>query len=152
VEGEHGSSIIFCFVLGFGFYFLWVVVSFAQMFPPIFDEMKGVCLGWGGLQLMFVTAASHRSEKFFPNPDKFDPSRFEGGSPPQPYTYYPFGGGARLCLGYEFARVEMLIFIHYVVLNYEFEMIEPGEKISRHPSFPKFEKSCQIRIRKRQVV
>lgn len=105
-----------------------------------------------GWRLIFSAAAAYRSEEFFPSPDKFDPSRFDGGSPPQPYTYYPFGGGPRMCLGNEFARVQMLIFIHYVVLNYEFEMIEPGEKINRITGFPKFEKECQIRIRKRQVV
>ncbi|KAG0570905.1 hypothetical protein KC19_6G196400 [Ceratodon purpureus] len=104
-----------------------------------------------GWKFLFSTAASHRSEKFFPNPDKFDPSRFEGQSAPPPYTYVPFGGGPRLCLGYEFARLEMLIFLHYVTLNYEFEMVEPDEKIIRAPSFPKFEKGMHLGIRRRQV-
>ena len=101
-------------------------------------------------QLIFWTATSNRQEKFFPNPLKFDPSRFEDGKAPQLHTYIPFGGGTRLCLGYEFARVQMLIFIHYVVLNYDFEMVEPDEKITRAPFFPAFEKGCRIKLRRRQ--
>ena len=109
--------------------------------------MKLLSCSW---QLMFLAAASHMQDKFFPDPLKFDPSRFADGKAPQLYTYVPFGGGPRLCLGYEFARIEMLIFIHYVVLNYEFEMVEPDERITRASTFPAFEKGCRIKLRRRQ--
>ncbi|KAL3682258.1 hypothetical protein R1sor_000280 [Riccia sorocarpa] len=56
---------------------------------------------------------SHYNPKYFKDPFKFDPSRWE--KRPPPFTYLPFGGGVHLCLGYEFARMEMLIFIHHLV-------------------------------------
>lgn len=43
----------------------------------------------------------HRDERYFPNPDKFDPERFsdENKGNIKPFTYYPFGSGPRNCIG-----------------------------------------------------
>lgn len=43
----------------------------------------------------------HFDEKYYPNPEKFDPDRFtpENISARPPYTYLPFGDGPRMCLG-----------------------------------------------------
>ncbi|KAM1987394.1 hypothetical protein ACFX15_034661 [Malus domestica] len=40
----------------------------------------------------------HKNAAYFPEPFKFDPSRFEGKCP-APYTFVPFGGGPRMCPG-----------------------------------------------------
>jgi cytochrome P450 len=40
-----------------------------------------------------------------PDPYRFDPSRFA--SRPQPFTWIPFGGGRRRCIGAAFAAMEM---------------------------------------------
>lgn len=40
-------------------------------------------------------------------------------------TYTPFGGGPRLCPGYELARVEISVFLHHLVTSYSWE---PSEK------------------------
>ncbi|PKI76230.1 hypothetical protein CRG98_003341 [Punica granatum] len=44
--------------------------------------------------------STHKYPKYFPNPEKFDPSRYEG-SGPAPYSFVHFGGGPRMCLGME---------------------------------------------------
>jgi cytochrome P450 family 26 subfamily A len=78
------------------------------------------------------------SPKYFPNPKKFDLDRFKGkGSPP--LAYIPFGGGPHICLGYEFARLEMVVFLNYSVFNYEWSTVDPNEKVVR-PSFPSSKK------------
>nr|PNR43492.1 hypothetical protein PHYPA_015873 [Physcomitrium patens] len=101
-----------------------------------------------GWTLIWSVARSHMSPKFFPDPEKFDPSRFEGSGPP-PYVFIPFGGGPHICLGNEFARLEMLLFLHHIVLNYEWEMVDPNEQVSITP-VTHFKKGLELILRKRR--
>lgn len=71
---------------------------------------------------------THTDPSFFPDDQKFDPSRFEGAGP-APYSYVPFGGGPRMCLGKEFARLEILIFLHNIVKKFRWNLLIPDEKI-----------------------
>ncbi len=45
--------------------------------------------------------AFHHDERYFPDPEKFDPERFsqENKLKIKPYTYLPFGDGPRICIG-----------------------------------------------------
>ncbi|KAF3661602.1 Beta-amyrin 28-oxidase [Capsicum annuum] len=81
--------------------------------------------GWKTLWNVYST---HKNPKYFPEPEKFDPCRFEG-SGPAPYSFVPFGGGPRMCPGKEYARLETLVFIHNVVSNFKLEKLVPHEKI-----------------------
>nr|XP_023018113.1 cytochrome P450 9e2-like isoform X1 [Leptinotarsa decemlineata] len=59
--------------------------------------------------------AIHRDPKYYPDPDRFDPERFndENKLKINPYTYAPFGFGPRNCIGSRFALLETkLIFFH----------------------------------------
>jgi cytochrome P450 len=49
----------------------------------------------GYMQIHWTVKSTHGKSEYFSNPDKFDPSRFEGDGPP-PYTFVPFGGGPRI--------------------------------------------------------
>ncbi|KAH9548171.1 hypothetical protein CY35_11G074800 [Sphagnum magellanicum] len=100
------------------------------------------------LELFWHLGRSHMSPQFFPNPERFDPDRFEGLGPP-PFIYMPFGGGPRICLGAEFARTEMVVFLHYLVLNYEWNMVDPNEGVVRNP-LPVFQKGLPLKIRMKQ--
>ncbi|HTX46631.1 MAG TPA: cytochrome P450 [Solirubrobacteraceae bacterium] len=57
----------------------------------------------------------HRDPKLFPQPRRFDPDRFLADDAPDTYTWVPFGGGTRRCLGASFAQMEMRIVIARVL-------------------------------------
>jgi cytochrome P450 len=49
-----------------------------------------------------------------PDPEAFRPERFLEGAP-EPYTWIPFGGGVRRCLGAAFAQLEMRVVISAIL-------------------------------------
>ncbi|KAL5995038.1 hypothetical protein ACLOJK_025096 [Asimina triloba] len=81
-----------------------------------------------GWKISWSPYTTSKSEEYFPEPQKFDPWRFERDSP-IPYTFIPFGGGPRMCPGKEFARLEILVFLHNVVKRFKWEAIIPDEEI-----------------------
>ncbi|CAK9149841.1 unnamed protein product [Ilex paraguariensis] len=86
-----------------------------------------------GWKVHWSVYSTHKDPKYFLNPEKFDPSRFEG-SGPLPFTFVPFGGGPRMCPGSEFARLEILIFIHNLVTKFKWKKIIPDEKVIFDPA------------------
>lgn len=56
----------------------------------------------------------HRREDLYPDAERFDPDRFLG-KKTDPYTFFPFGGGVRRCIGMAFALQEMKIVIAAVL-------------------------------------
>ncbi|KAI8534049.1 hypothetical protein RHMOL_Rhmol10G0058600 [Rhododendron molle] len=97
-----------------------------------------------GSKLYWNPNSTHRNHKFFPEPQKFDPSRFEG-SGPAPYTFLPFGGGPRICPGKEFVRLQILVFMHHLVKRFRWEKLIPDEKVFYIP-LPSSEKGLPIRL------
>ncbi|GLJ26673.1 hypothetical protein SUGI_0519110 [Cryptomeria japonica] len=111
-----------------------------RMFPPIFGgfrktvediEYEGYIIpkGW---QLFWETSTSHRNPKIFKEPNKFDESHFDNQIPS--YTFTPFGGGPRICPGYDFAKIETMIFLHHLVTKWKWSLKDLKEKIICDPS------------------
>jgi len=50
--------------------------------------------------------STHRHPDFWPDPERFDPSRFLGEHDRPRYAWFPFGGGPRGCVGEHFAMLE----------------------------------------------
>ncbi|XP_050215637.1 beta-amyrin 6-beta-monooxygenase-like [Mercurialis annua] len=86
-----------------------------------------------GWKTHWTVHSTHKNPKYFEDPEKFDPSRFEGNGP-APYTFVPFGGGPLMCPGKEYARLEILIFMHNVVTKFKWKKLIPNEKIIYDPS------------------
>ena len=51
----------------------------------------------------------HQRDDLYPDAAAFRPERFLGADAPDTYTWIPFGGGTRRCLGASFAQMEMRI-------------------------------------------
>ncbi|KAK2988261.1 hypothetical protein RJ640_019453, partial [Escallonia rubra] len=84
-------------------------------------------------QAFWSAYSTHKDPNYFPNPEKFDPSRFEGNGA-LPFSFVPFGGGPSMCPGREYARLEILIFMHRLVTKFKWERLKPNEKIINEPS------------------
>lgn len=85
------------------------------------------------MQTHWTVHSTHKDPKHFPDPERFDPSRFEGKGP-APFTFVPFGGGPRMCPGKEFARLEILVFVHNMVKRFNLRKAIPDEQITYRPS------------------
>jgi cytochrome P450 len=79
----------------------------------------------------FVT---HRDERFFPDPLRFDPERFtpEAKSRRTRLTYFPFGAGARQCIGESFAWMEGTLLLATLAQRWRFHLI-PGHRVEPEP-------------------
>src|SRR5882724_11811556 len=62
-----------------------------------------------------------RRPDLYPEPDLFRPQRFLDGKQ-TPYDYFPFGGGARRCLGMAFAQFEMKVVLATVLSQLDLEL------------------------------
>lgn len=75
------------------------------------DEIRGVKIPKGKTVFMAVYSV-HRDPRFWDDPLKFDPGRFQTGENlKHPVCYLPFGGGPRKCIGFHFAYLEMTLAI-----------------------------------------
>jgi cytochrome P450 family 135 len=68
-----------------------------------------------GTEINPSIAAIHRRADRYPDPRDFRPERFLGEDAPDTYTWVPFGGGTRRCLGASFASFEMEVVIRRVL-------------------------------------
>lgn len=60
----------------------------------------------------------HRDSQTYPDPDRFDPARWHNFNP-SPYSYFPFGIGARYCLGKQLANFTIVSTLARVLNEYD---------------------------------
>jgi cytochrome P450 len=74
----------------------------------------------------------HRRADSYPGPREFRPERFLADHAPDTYTWVPFGGGTRRCLGASFALLEMKVVIKRVLERTELRAVsEKPEQVLR---------------------
>ena len=79
-------------------------------------------------------AVTHRQTEYWEEPDKFCPDRFELGNKSQQhqFAFFPFGGGARKCIGMHLALMELITTIAKCAQKFEFRLVDDqtvGDKV-----------------------
>lgn len=81
-----------------------------------------------GFSIMVSLLQLHSNPAEFPNPERFDPQRFIDGKP-STFSWVPFGGGTRRCVGAAFANMEMDVVLRTVLRHVTVQTTDaPGEK------------------------
>ncbi len=81
------------------------VIAFAGRVVRQPFELGGYLLA-PGMRILLAACLTHYDPALFPHPERFDPDRFLDRLP-DTYSWIPFGGGIRRCIGASFAHMEM---------------------------------------------
>ncbi len=120
-----------------------VIDECLRLYPPSWiydriakedDHFNGFDIPKGSRVIPFVYGL-HHSERLWPNPEVFDPSRFTKAARKERHNFahMPFGAGPRQCIGRNFAMLEMKLIIIKLLQRYEFEVVK-DHKIALLPS------------------
>jgi cytochrome P450 len=87
-----------------------------------------------GVIVLMSPYVMHRSPRYWPDAERFDPERFtnenQEGRPK--FTYYPFGGGARVCIGERFAWMEGVLALATLAQKWRLRL-EEGHRVALRP-------------------
>ncbi|PSQ49520.1 cytochrome P450 [Halobacteriales archaeon SW_6_65_15] len=123
-----------------------VIDEAMRLYPPVytmFREPKEP-VELGGYQIpedaavMLSQWAMHRSERHWDRPDAFDPDRWTRKTDRPRFTYFPFGGGPRHCIGKHLAKLEAKLILARTAQQYRLEYLGDGEldllpSLTMHP-------------------
>ncbi len=118
-------------------YPLQVIEETMRLYPPAWivdrepledDNYNGIPIK-KGRDVICLIYGVHRNPKYWENPEVFNPERFtpENKKKQEPYSYIPFGGGPRLCIGNNFALMEMQFALSMMIRRYKIEIIKDQE-------------------------
>lgn len=129
-----------------------------RLYPPVWvigrRAMEDLTIGPYEVPARTIVLTSqylmHRDTRYWPNADEFRPERWldeaEQAARPK-FAYFPFGGGARICVGESFAWMEGVLILAAIARRWRFESV-PGHPIVLSPSItlrPKFGLKATVR-------
>ena len=89
-------------------------------------EIAGYHVPAGAILLMsqYIT---HHDARWFTEPEAFQPARWtpEAKEARPKFSYYPFGGGNRLCIGEQFAWMEGVLVMATIGQHWRMRLVEP---------------------------
>jgi cytochrome P450 len=125
-----------------------VIEESMRLYPPAHtisraalaaDELDGVRVPRGAT-VVISPWVMHRHRKWWDDPERFDPSRFapERAAARPRFTYLPFGGGPRICIGAAFALTEAVAILATIARRYRLRLapdatVEPVGLITLRP-------------------
>lgn len=114
-----------------------VVQESLRLYPPAWTtdrvalkdvDINGKKIKKGTMVIPLIRSV-HRHPDFWENPDSFLPERFENEKAKSrvPFTFLPFGGGPRFCIGNNFSMIEMQLIVAYFCKQFDFELLSENE-------------------------
>jgi cytochrome P450 len=119
-----------------------VIQEGLRLYPPFWmidreavadDRVGDIDIPAGSTVIVYVYGA-HHAPRYWESPESFDPERFIKGSEKlrTPFTYLPFGGGPRVCIGNQYAMLQILMILSDLLRKYDFQLT-PGQTIEARP-------------------
>jgi cytochrome P450 len=114
-----------------------VLAESMRLYPPAWAQVRQALQDFklgeyflpAGTTVLMSQWIMHRDEAFYPDALRFDPERFcseaKAGRPK--FAYFPFGGGARQCIGEAFAWMEGALLLTTLLQKWRFRLL-PGQK------------------------
>jgi cytochrome P450 len=123
-----------------------VIDEAMRLYPPAWvisrtaladDEVCGFRIA-AGSSVYASPWVTHRSARYWKDPEVFDPERFSSATKADlhPYAYYPFGGGPRGCIGHRFSIAEQTLAVATVVQKFRVMItaeVTPEALFTVHP-------------------
>ncbi len=113
-----------------------------RLYPPAWaiGRMSKAPFELGGMQLGAKTICivspyiTQRDARWFPDPERFDPERWtpEARESRPKFSYFPFGGGTRVCIGERFAWMEGVLVLATVAQKWKLRL-DPTQKVEPLP-------------------
>ncbi len=99
-----------------------------RLYPPVlaFARRPRNDLDFGGYRIargqsIFISPfVTQRNPRYFERPENFEPERWEESRAPK-FAYFPFGGGAKMCIGEPFARLEGVLVLATLAQKWKLE-------------------------------
>jgi cytochrome P450 len=115
-----------------------------RLFPPVWvvgrRAVEDVVIGDVEVPRRTIVVMSqyviHRDERFWPDAREFRPERWldeAAGAARPKFAYFPFGGGARICIGESFAWAEGVLMLAVMAQRWRLEPV-PGHVIAMNPT------------------
>jgi cytochrome P450 len=111
-----------------------------RLYPPVWgigrraleDYPVGDFVVPKGSVVLMSPYAMHRDSRWFPDPLEFRPERWLSDDAARPkFAYFPFGGGARVCIGERFAWMEGILILAALGERWRLRL-EPGHRVETH--------------------
>ncbi len=112
-------------------------------------ELAGHYLPSGSVVIYSPLIVQHRAD-LFPDPERFDPDRWlEDSARPPRGAFTPFGGGARKCIGEDFAMTEATLVLASLVARWQFDAL-PRAHDRLTPRLSSTQRSLPMTLRERR--
>jgi len=131
-----------------------------RLHPPLIFLFRKVLRDWhyrgyvvpAGQMLCASPAVSHRVPETYPDPERFDPDRFERGEADNPFSYIAFGGGKHKCTGNAFGLLQIQVVTQVLLRELELELVDPPESYVHNYKTATVMPQGPVRVRYRRRV